>query len=68
MREKLDNYKNVKKLLYFAKQTFLSDKGMEIIPSLENLEVFKQELDKIIDLVYNMRDDLENAIQGKSEN
>ena len=64
MREKLDNYKQVKKLLYFAKQTFLSDKGMEIMPTLENLEVFRQELKKLLDLV----DELGYDIQSKSEN
>ena len=63
MREKLDNYKQVKKLLHFAKQTFLSDKGMEIIPSLENLEVFRRELRKLLDYV----DELGYAIQNKSE-
>jgi len=63
MREKLDNYKQVKKLLHFAKQTFLSDKGMEILPSLENLEVFRRELRKLLDYV----DELGYAIQNKSE-
>ena len=64
MREKLDNYKKVKKLLYFAKQTFLSDKGMEVMPTLENLEVFRQELKKLLDLV----DELGYDIQGESKN
>ena len=64
MREKIDTYKRIKGLMYFAKQTFLSDKGMEIIPSLEKLEVFRKELRKIIDLV----DELGYDIQGKSKN
>ena len=64
MKSKLENYKQVKRLLYFAKQAFLSDKGMEIMPTLENLEVFRQELKKLLDIV----DELGYAIQSKSEN
>ena len=63
MKSTLKNYQKIKKLLYLAKQTFLSDKGMEIMPSLENLEVFRQELRKIIDLV----DELGYDIQSKDD-
>ena len=63
MNVKLENYKKIKGLMFFAKQTFLNEKGMEIIPTLEKLEVFRQELKKILDLV----DELGIDIQSKSE-
>ena len=63
MNVKLENYKKIKGLMFFAKQTFLDEKGMEITPTLENLEVFRKELKKIIDLV----DELGHDIQSKSE-
>ena len=58
MNKKLDNYKRVKRLLYFAKETFLSDKGMEILPSLESAEVFRKELTIIDKMVDELIDDL----------
>lgn len=58
MNKKLDNYKRVKRLLYFAKETFLSDKGMEIMPSLENAEVFRKELTIIDKMVDELIDEL----------
>ena len=51
MKPKLKNYEKIKKLLYFAKQTFLNEKGMEILPTTETLGVFRRELKKILDLV-----------------
>lgn len=58
MNKKLDNYSRVKKLLFFAKETFLSDKGMEIMPSLESVEVFRKELTIIDKMVDELIDDL----------
>lgn len=40
MNNKLNNYQKIKKLLYWAKQTFLNEKGMEILPTVENLIAF----------------------------
>lgn len=51
MKTKLENYKKIKELLKFAKETFLNEKRQEIMPSLENLEVFRQKLKKLLDLV-----------------
>ena len=62
--ELIDNYKKIKKLQYWAKQTFLNEKGQEIIPTLENLEVFEKELNLIADLIDVLKDD----IHRKSEN
>jgi len=61
MKNLLENYKKIKKLQFFAKQTFLDEKGMEIMPTLENLEVFRKELKKIINLV----DELGYKMTGK---
>ncbi len=60
--DKYDNYKQVKGLLYWAKQTFLNDKGMEILPTIKNLTKFNEELSKIKNIV----DELYNAILNKS--
>ena len=62
--ELIDNYKKIKKLQYWAKQTFLNEKGQEILPTLENLEVFEKELNLIADLIDVLKDD----IHRKSEN
>jgi len=51
MKKRLDNYKKIKKLLYFAKQTFLNDEGVEITPTLKNLETFRKELRLVLDLI-----------------
>ncbi len=48
---KSENYKKIKGLMSFAKQTFLNEKGVEIEPTLENLEMFKKELREVIDLI-----------------
>jgi len=60
MKAKLDNYMKIKKLQYFAKQTFLNEKGQEIIPTLEKLETFISELNNIIDLVDVLKDDIQS--------
>lgn len=54
MKSKLDNYMKIKKLLFIAKQTFLNEKGQEIIPTLESLEIFNKELGIINTLVINL--------------
>jgi len=51
MKAKLENYKKIKGLMFHAKQTFLNEKGMEIMPTLENLMGFKEELNSIIRLL-----------------
>lgn len=51
MRENLDNYKKIKGLMFWAKQTFISDKGMEIMPTLENLGNFKEKVRNILVLL-----------------
>jgi len=56
--ELIDNYKKIKKLQYWAKQTFLNEKGQEIMPTLENLEVFEKELNLIADLIDVLKDDI----------
>lgn len=48
MNVKLENYKRIKKVLTSAKQTFLNEKGQEIMPTLEKLVVFKQQIDSIM--------------------
>ena len=63
MRQKeIDNYKKIKGLLFFAKQAFLNERGREIIPTLENLEIFKEKLNEILHLV----DEIKDGIQGES--
>ncbi len=54
MKAKIENYSKIKKLQYWAKQTFLNEKGQEIVPTLEDLEVFNKELHKINTLVINL--------------
>lgn len=54
MKNQIDNYKKIKKLLYCAKQTFLNEKGVEVVPTLEDLNVFKKELGIINTLVINL--------------
>lgn len=63
MKSKLDNYKKIKGLMFFAKQTFLDEKGMEIMPTLEKLDIFKKELGKINTLVIN----LVHKLKGEDE-
>lgn len=62
MKAKLQNYMKIKKLLFFAKQTFLNEKGQEIIPTLENLTEFK----KLFNNVSHLLDEIEDGIQSKS--
>ena len=47
----LENYKKIKGLMFWAKQAFLNEKGREIMPTLENLEKFNEELTKIKTIV-----------------
>lgn len=58
MNNKLDNYKKIKRLLYWAKQTFLNEKGMEILPTEEKLNIFKEELQKIVKIVEELENDI----------
>ena len=67
MKTKYDNYKKIKGLMFWAKQTFINEKGMEIMPTLENLTKFNEELTKIkqiVDELYN--DILKEAILKES--
>jgi len=66
MKNLLENYKKIKKLQFFAKQTFLDEKGMEIMPTLENLMGFKEELNKIMRLLNQIEEKL-YALPSKSE-
>ena len=66
MKSKIENYKKIKKLQFFAKQTFLDEKGMEIMPTLENLMGFKEELNKIMRLLNQIEEKL-YALPSKSE-
>ena len=61
--DKYDNYKKVKGLMFWAKQTFLNEKGMEILPTLEKLLKFNEELTKIKTIV----DELYVRIHSESE-
>ncbi len=64
MKAKLQNYMKIKKLLFFAKQTFLNEKGQEIIPTLEGLVEFK----KVFNNVSHLLDEIEDEIvKGKDE-
>lgn len=54
----IENYKKIKKLLGFAKQTFLSDKGMEIIPTLDNLVAFEKELNILVNILRELEQEL----------
>ena len=67
MKVKIENYKKIKGLMVFAKQTFLNEKGQEITPTLENLVTFRKELRKITELVHLKQEELEHAIYKKSE-
>ncbi len=58
MKLKIENYKKIKKVLMSAKQVFLNEKGQEIMPTLENLEVFRKELNSIIHLLDEIEDEL----------
>ena len=49
--DKYDNYKKIKGLMFWAKQTFINEKGMEIMPTLENLTKFNEELTKIKQII-----------------
>jgi len=51
MSIKPENYKKIKGILLSAKQTFLNEDGREIVPTLENLTKFNEELTKIKKLV-----------------
>ena len=66
MKAKLENYKKIKGLMFYAKQTFLNEKGQEIMPTLENLMEFKEELNSIIRLLEEIEEKL-YAIPNKSE-
>ncbi len=59
MSVKLENYKKIKGILFFAKQTFLNEKGQEIVPTLDNLKIFSEKLNKIVNLVEELWDGLE---------
>jgi len=61
MKDKLDNYTKIKKLLYLAKQTFLNEKGREIIPTLEDLVEFEKELNIVRNLLMKLEDELLNV-------
>lgn len=58
--EEIDNYKKIKGLMFFAKQTFLNEKGREITPTLENLRIFKEKLNDISQLVDKIEEELLN--------
>jgi len=62
MRNKLDNYKKIKALLSVAKKTFLDEKGQEIMPTLENLDVFRNEFINIGYLIKGLEEELVNAL------
>lgn len=67
MKVKIENYKKIKRLLFFAKETFLNEKGQEIEPTLENLVMFRKELRKVTELVHLKQEELEHAIYKESE-
>lgn len=58
MKAKLDNYKKIKGLLFFAKQTFLNEKGQEITPTIENLMEFKEKINSIMSLLNEIEEGL----------
>ena len=58
MTIKLENYKRIKGILTSAKQTFLNEKGQEIMPTLENLVVFKQQISSLL----RMLDEIEERL------
>ena len=58
MKTLLDNYKKIKKLLFLAKQTFLNEKGQEIIPTLDNLVGFERELNIVQKLLMELEQEL----------
>ncbi|KKL91474.1 hypothetical protein LCGC14_1894290 [marine sediment metagenome] len=58
MQVKLDNYKKIKGLLFFAKQTFLNEKGQEITPTIENLMEFKEKINSIMSLLNEIEEGL----------
>ena len=61
MNTKIENYTKIKKLQYWAKQTFLNEKGQEIVPTLKSLDVFNKELHKINTLVINLLHELKET-------
>ena len=67
MKAKLENYKKIKGFMFYAKQAFLDEKGMEIMPTLENLMEFKEKLNGIMRLLDEIEEKL-YALQSKSEN
>lgn len=58
MKVKLDNYMKIKKLLFLAKQTFLDEKGQEIMPTLDNLVPFEKELNIIRNMLVKLEQEL----------
>ncbi len=58
----LDNYKRIKGLLFFAKQTFLNEKGQEITPTIENLMEFKEKINSIMSLLNEIEEGLYNNV------
>ncbi len=61
MNKYKENYKKIKKLQYWTKQTFLNKKGQETMPTLKSLEIFNKELE----IINNLVKDLENNLQKK---
>lgn len=57
----IDNYKKIKKLLFLAKQTFLNEKGQEIMPTLDNLVAFEKEFNIIQKLLLKLEGELLDA-------
>lgn len=75
MKVKLDIYKKIKGLMFFAKQTFLNENGQEIIPTLDNLVGFEKKFNIVQKLLMELEQELlktlgedeDNALHRKSE-
>lgn len=61
MEIKLQNYMRIKKLLFLAKQTFLDEKGREIIPTLDKLVEFEKEFNITQKLLLKLEGELLDA-------
>ena len=58
MKIKLENYKKIKGLMVFAKQTFINEKGQEIMPTLEGLKEFEEKIRNILKLLFEIEEKL----------
>ena len=58
MKTLLENYKKIKGLMVYAKQTFLNEKGQEIMPTLDNLVGFEKKFNIVQKLLMELEDEL----------